>query len=264
MTTDTTWQKQRTRRAKYYTPLESNPEVFTSLISNLGLPSLQFTDVYSLTDPDLLSFIPRPALALVLVFPTNKHYEKWTAEEEKVRPEYEGKGEGEEVIWYKQTIGNACGLYGILHAVSNGRAREFVKPSTPISTLLTTITPLSPSSRATALEESKQVEAAHAEAGQQGDTAAPANADADVDYHYITFVPSHQVGPDGTRKIFEMDGAKKGPIFTGVHITDSEDALDAKVLRLVQAHIEREEAAANQEGGEGNIGFSLMALVPTA
>lgn len=29
-------------------------------------------------------------------------------------------------MWYKQTINNACGLYGILHAISNGDSRDFV------------------------------------------------------------------------------------------------------------------------------------------
>lgn len=46
--------------------------------------------------------------------------------EDKEREDYNGKGEGEPVIWYKQTIRNACGLIGLLHAVSNGAARGFV------------------------------------------------------------------------------------------------------------------------------------------
>jgi hypothetical protein len=47
-------------------------------------------------------------------------------EEDKDKPEYEGKGPAEPVIWYKQTIRNACGLIGILHAVSNGTSRGFI------------------------------------------------------------------------------------------------------------------------------------------
>ena len=47
-------------------------------------------------------------------------------EEDKERREYDGKGEAEPVIWYKQTIRNACGLIGILHAVSNGSAKAFI------------------------------------------------------------------------------------------------------------------------------------------
>jgi ubiquitin carboxyl-terminal hydrolase L3 len=47
-------------------------------------------------------------------------------EEDSKRPVYEGKGAEEPVIWYRQTIGNACGLMGLLHAVSNGAAKDFV------------------------------------------------------------------------------------------------------------------------------------------
>ena len=55
----------------HYIPLESNPAVFTSLIHTLGVsPALSFQDVYSLDDPDLLACIPRPVLALILVFPS--------------------------------------------------------------------------------------------------------------------------------------------------------------------------------------------------
>ena len=42
------------------------------------------------------------------------------------RAEYAGKGDGEPVVWYKQTIRNACGLIGVLHAVCNGSARGVI------------------------------------------------------------------------------------------------------------------------------------------
>jgi ubiquitin carboxyl-terminal hydrolase L3 len=99
----------------------------TSLIHQLGLsPTLAFHDVFSIEDPELLAFVPRPANALLLVFPVSKAYETFRMEEDKERKEYDGKGEGEPVIWYKQTIRNACGLIGILHAVSNGSAKAFI------------------------------------------------------------------------------------------------------------------------------------------
>ena len=45
---------------KHFIPLESNPELFTQLIYQLGgRPSLAFEDVFSLDDPDLLAFITR-------------------------------------------------------------------------------------------------------------------------------------------------------------------------------------------------------------
>lgn len=109
------------------TPPENNPEVMSSLLHKLGLStSLSFHDVFSIDEPSLLDFIPRPALALLLVFPVSKTYESFRYTEDKEREDYKGKGEGEPVIWYKQTIRNACGLIGLLHAVSNGAARGFV------------------------------------------------------------------------------------------------------------------------------------------
>lgn len=112
---------------KHYIPLESNPMVFTELIHKLGVStSLAFHDVLSIDDPNLLGFIPRPALALILVFPTSTVYEEHKAKEEISRDDHVSRGEDEHVIWYKQTINNACGLYGILHAVSNGDSRNFI------------------------------------------------------------------------------------------------------------------------------------------
>lgn len=103
----------------------------TSLIHELGLsPALSFHDVFSIDEPELLAFIPRPANALLLVFPVSDTYEISRVTEDKDKTEYTGKGDGEPVIWYKQTIRNACGLIGILHAVSNGSAKEFIRKST--------------------------------------------------------------------------------------------------------------------------------------
>ncbi len=113
---------------KHYIPLESNPTLFTKLIHELGVsPSLAFHDVLSIDDSEFLAFIPRPALALILVFPTSAKYEEYKAKEEASRMSYDGCGEDEQVMWYRQTINNACGLYGILHAISNGGSRHFIR-----------------------------------------------------------------------------------------------------------------------------------------
>lgn len=112
---------------KHFIPLESNPEVFNQLIHQLGVSDvLRFHDVWSLSEPELIASIPRPVLALVIAFPTPPQYENRLAEEKKLTPEYAKTAEHEDVIWFKQTINNACGLYAILHAVSNGGARDFI------------------------------------------------------------------------------------------------------------------------------------------
>jgi ubiquitin carboxyl-terminal hydrolase L3 len=97
----------------------------SSLVHKLGLSKkLEFHDVFSIDEPELLAFVPRPAYALLLIFPVSETYEKFRVQEDKEKQEYDGHGPDEEVVWYKQTIGNACGLIGLLHGVSNGEARN--------------------------------------------------------------------------------------------------------------------------------------------
>lgn len=53
------------------------------------------------------------------------HSSTYEAELDKRRLAAAPVGEsGQEVLWFKQTIHNACGLYAILHAVTNGEPRE--------------------------------------------------------------------------------------------------------------------------------------------
>lgn len=111
-----------------FIPMEANPEHMTTLLHSLGVSkSLGMHDVYSITEPELLSFIPRPAYALLLVFPVSAAYESFRMAEDATVPEYQGKGEGEPVVWFRQTIRNACGLMGLLHAVANGPARDNIR-----------------------------------------------------------------------------------------------------------------------------------------
>ena len=99
----------------------------TNLVHKLGVSdALAFHDVYSIDDQDLLAFIPRPAYALLLVFPVTKVYEESRLKEDGPLEEYSRSGEAEPVVWFKQTIKNACGMIGLLHGVSNGDARGFI------------------------------------------------------------------------------------------------------------------------------------------
>ena len=237
---------------KYFIPLENNPEVMTSLLHKLGLSSkLAFHDVYSIDEPELLSFVPRPAHALVLVFPVSDTYEKFRAEEDKDKVEYTGYGTGEPVVWYKQTIGNACGLMGLLHAVSNGEARSYVGPHSNLGTLLRDAIPLKPVDRSKLLYESDSLESATMAAGEQGDSTAPP-PEAPTELHYVCFVKSHD------NRLWELDGARKGPLDRG-QLNATDDVLTEKALDLgVRSFLTREKAA-----GGGELRFSLIALAPS-
>lgn len=225
----------------------------TSLVHELGLSEkLAFHDVYSLDEPSLLDFLPRPAVALLLVFPVTNTYEKFRREEDGPKPEYDGSGPDEPVIWFKQTIRNACGLIGLLHAVSNGSARDNVKPGSDLERLLQDATPLKPKERADLLYTSKSLENAHASAAAKGDTAAP-EAEASIDLHFVAFVKDPKTG-----NVWELDGRRKGPLNRG-HLPEDKDLLSEEGQELgVRSFLKREEAA-----GGGELRFSVVMLGPT-
>lgn len=229
---------------------ENNPEVMTSLIHELGMsPTVAFHDVYSLDDDSLLAFVPRPAYALLLVFPVNAAYESNRITEDSSRPVYSGSGPGEEVLWYKQTIANACGLIGLLHAASNGPVTEFIGEGSALQGLIQQAVPLKPEDRAELLYQSQALEAAHAGAASMGDTAAPAAED-EVETHYVCFVKSRE------GNLWELDGRRKGPINRGT-LGPDEDVLSEKGRDLgPRAFLKREQSA---EGG-GDLRFSIIAL----
>ena len=237
---------------KAFVPLENNPEVMTSLVHELGLsPTVQFHEVYSLTEPSLLAFLPRPALALLLVFPVTSTYEKHRRDEDASKQEYNGSGDGEAVTWFKQTIKNACGLIGLLHSVTNGAAREQIVENSDLHKLLQEATPLKPTERAELLYKSQALEAAHQTAAQKGDTAAPA-ADASVDLHFVAFVK------DRSGALWELDGRRKGPLNRG-QLGLEDDVLSEKGQEMgVQAFLRREE-----EAGNGELRFSVIMLGPS-
>jgi ubiquitin carboxyl-terminal hydrolase L3 len=221
----------------------------SALLHRLGLSSqLVFHDVFSIDEPELLAFIPRPACALLLVFPVSDTYETFRRSEDQDKPEYQGCGPNEEVVWYKQTIRNACGLIGVLHAVSNGPARDYITPDSDLAKLLQDAISLKPAQRADLLYESHALESAHHAAASGGDTTAPAAQD-NVDLHYVCFVKS------ANNHLWEMDGRRIGPLDRGALSID-EDVLSDKALNMgVRSFLQRE----SQAGG-GDLRFSLIAL----
>jgi ubiquitin carboxyl-terminal hydrolase L3 len=241
----------------------------SSLVHNLGLSkALSFHDVFSIDDPDLLAFVPRPASALLLVFPVSRAYEMFRMQEDEKKSEYQGKGAEEPVLWYKQTIRNACGLIGLLHAVSNGNSRGFIgmdgcarrvhkanadsktEQGSDLEKLVTDATPLEPIERADLLYNSQSLERAHQSAAVEGQSTAP-NAEDNIDLHYVCFVK------DERNNLWEMDGRRKGPLDRGP-LGPDDDVLSEKALELgVRKFLKREE-----EAGGGELRFSLITLAP--
>ncbi|UKZ71695.1 uncharacterized protein TrAtP1_012644 [Trichoderma atroviride] len=206
---------------KTFIPLENNPEVFTSLVHDLGVsPDLGFYDVYSLDDADLLSLVPRPVLALIFIAPEPVYYALRNQDGTTVSPPqltYDKSGDEEPIIWWQQTIGHSCGLMALLHSVANGEARKFVLKDSFLDGLLNQATPLKPVERAAALYNNEELEKKHMKAARTGNSQPP-GANEENFNHFISFVK----GKDG--HLWELEGATDGPLDRGL-MREGDDVL---------------------------------------
>lgn len=69
-------------------------------------------------EPEILLLIPQPVKAVLILFPINETHEEYSKEEAK-RIEENGQQVSPEVIFFKQTISNACGTIGLMHSLAN-------------------------------------------------------------------------------------------------------------------------------------------------
>ncbi|KAK4180348.1 putative ubiquitin carboxyl-terminal hydrolase [Triangularia setosa] len=192
-------------------------------------------------DIDLFALVPRPTLALILVFPTSPNYEAEVEVAEKNKDAVKCAGSGDEdIFWYKQTVNNVCGFYGILHAVSNGDTWGFISrqslsssiaiPGSHQHHLLTSCTPLD------------RAASAYKTVALQGDSEVPEDLEEEVDFHYACFVKSHKDG-----HLYKLNRNWKGPMVSIFLV------YGVRGLTVLREFIGRVEC----DGG-----FSLLALTP--
>jgi ubiquitin carboxyl-terminal hydrolase L3 len=89
---------------------------------------------------------------------------------------------------------------------------------------------------------------AHSKAAMNGQTAVPESAEDEVDFHYVCFTNSGKEG-----HMYLLDGGRKGPVDTGVVLSQDDDLLSEKSLTTVRQFMRR----SDEEG----LNFSLMALI---
>ncbi|CAD6585697.1 MAG: ubiquitinyl hydrolase 1 [Cyphobasidiales sp. Tagirdzhanova-0007] len=141
-----------------------------------------------------------------MLFPITDAYEKVRKEKDEVMRTEEAP---KDIMWFKQTIGNACGTMGILHAVANSPIN--LDPSSALAKIFEDCKTKTPLERATYLEQSAAVESAHSKAAQEGQTEAPAS-DNHTDLHFSCFVAAEVAGK---QSLVELDGRRLGPIVHG-------------------------------------------------
>ncbi|KAG9063029.1 Ubiquitin carboxyl-terminal hydrolase isozyme L3 [Linnemannia hyalina] len=222
---------QPTKKTIRWLPLESNPEVLDKYVRDLGVPApWRYADVMGL-DEELLAFVPQPVHAVILLFPCTPQYEEF-CKEERQRIDKEGQIVSDNIVFYPQTISNACGTMGVLHSIVNNWAHGGhlkLKEGSVIKNFLEKTVSLTPAERATALEEDTTLARVHENHASTGQTATPDLADI-VDLHFVCLVER-----DG--HLYELDGNKPYPINHG---PSSKDSFLFDAIKVAKKFVERD------------------------
>eukprot|EP00244_Chara_vulgaris_P005258 TRINITY_DN20942_c0_g1_i1.p1 TRINITY_DN20942_c0_g1~~TRINITY_DN20942_c0_g1_i1.p1 ORF type:complete len:236 (+),score=59.12 TRINITY_DN20942_c0_g1_i1:213-920(+) len=227
---------------KRWLPLEANPEIMTEFSRGLGVPAdVSFHDVYGFDDV-LLDMVPKPVLAVLLLFPISKESEEAKKAEEERILKY-GQMVSEKVYFMKQTVGNACGTVGLLHSFGNNIDKLHAAEGSYLDRFFKATAGMTPDERARYLEDDTELGIAHEVAAAAGDTEPPEPA-ASVDLHFIALV--HVNGG-----LYELDGRKLFPIFHG---PSSDQTLLLDAAKVAQDFISR---------AAGNVNFNVIALCRT-
>ncbi|BFG31311.1 hypothetical protein CerSpe_175850 [Prunus speciosa] len=210
-----------TPSAKRWLPLEANPDVMNQFLWGLGLPEheAECCDVYGL-DGELLEMVPKPVLAVLFLYPITSQ-----SEEERMMQANEKQEPKGRVYFLKQTVGNACGTIGLLHAVGNITSEIKLVEESYLDRFFKSTATMDPLERAAFLEKDREMEVAHSVAATGGETEATDN----VDTHFICFSCV-----DG--ELYELDGRKSGPISHG---PSSPNSLLQDAAKVIQGMIQK-------------------------
>ena len=162
--------------------------------------------------------LPTPIYAIILLFPLSPNYEKYRQQQDNNNNnnnfnstnliKYDNNND---IEWFKQTIGNGCGLYALLHILTN-LPQDLIISNSKLSQLrnnLTKVKEFSIDDRAKIIENLENDIKLDENFGEKGDTKAP-DINESVDLHFISFIKSTKNG-----HLYELDGRRTGPIDLG-------------------------------------------------
>ncbi|XP_010434654.1 PREDICTED: ubiquitin carboxyl-terminal hydrolase 3-like [Camelina sativa] len=220
---------------KRWLPLEANPDVMNQFLWGLGLvpDEAECNDVFGLDD-ELLEMVPKPVLAVLFLYPITKKSEEERIEQDK---EIKEKAHSDKVYFMKQTVGNACGTIGLLHAIGNITSEIKISEGSFLDKFLKSTANMTPMERARYLENDSQIEDAHSVAVTAGDTPASDG----VDTHFICLACVEG-------ELYELDGRKAGPISHGA---SSPATLLKDATKVIKSMIEK---------NPGSLNFNVIAI----
>uniref|UniRef100_A0A453P7F5 Ubiquitin carboxyl-terminal hydrolase n=1 Tax=Aegilops tauschii subsp. strangulata TaxID=200361 RepID=A0A453P7F5_AEGTS len=127
------------------------------------------------------------------------------------------------VYFTKQTVGNACGTVGVIHAIGNAASDIKLVEGSYFDRFYKQTADMDPVQRAVFLEEDDEMEGAHSVAATAGDT----DVNVEVNEHFVCFSCV-----DG--ELYELDGRKSKPISHG---PSSPETLLQDAAKVIKARI---------------------------
>ena len=211
-------------------PLESNSELITKYIGDIGLDTSEFVfqDLLS-TEQWAQEMIKQPVLGLLYIYEITDTQEKHRKEEEAILAK-ENAPYPKDIFYMEQFAGNACGTIGCFHIIGNlsGKYKALVKKDSLLDKFFHKVAGKSPKEAGEIFENADDLKEKHVEATNEGQT--NVNEHMDTCNHFIAFVEH-----DGY--LWELDGRKNRPINHG---PTSPDTLLSDSCTAVQKFIERE------------------------
>lgn len=210
-------------------PMESNPEVMTKFLHKLGVAKdWSVVDVYGL-EPDLLALVPKPVVAVILLYPLSKKGDNSLEDKESgVKEEDISTPKDPEVFHMKQYIHNACGTIALIHSVGNNRDIIDLQDGF-LKTFLDDAKDLSYMECGKLLMESDGISITHKDVAQEGQTEVPSD-EIPVYHHFVALIHKNGV-------LYELDGRKPSPINHG---TTSPETLLEDAARVCKEYMARD------------------------
>lgn len=177
--------------------LESNPDVMTNFLVDIGMSAeWSVVDLIGI-DEDVLGFVPQPVAAVIFLYPSSVHD---SAEEGDT-------SFNQSVYFMKQVIRNACGTIALLHGVGNNLDKIQLRDGSPLKTYFESVDSLSPLDKGIELSKNSEIRQSHELHALQGQTTTP-NLDEKIDNHFVALV-------ERNGRIYRLNGSKSGPVDHG-------------------------------------------------
>jgi ubiquitin carboxyl-terminal hydrolase L5 len=230
--------------AEEWCTIESDPGVFTSLCEEIGVKGVQFEEIYGL-EPEVVAATgtdPAKIFGLVFLF-------KWKKEAVE-RPTIQAEEHG--LFFAQQVIQNACATQAILNILLN-QAPEKLDVGVTLTDFKSFSAGLDSAMKGEVLNNSEVIRKAHNSFRHQSSFEIVKDDDekgGDA-FHFVGYVCVD-------KKVYELDGLQKGPIFLGDAPAEGPwyDTALTEIKRRTETY---QKAASGEEAVE--LRFNLMAIV---